>query len=73
MDSPDDRTLGDDVFELPATPTQAELEAIIGADEVAVAAGQAAALEPVLARMRKTAERVRRERQQKEATAHPRA
>ncbi len=73
MDRPEDRNLGDDVFEPPTTPTQAELESIIDADDAAVAASETAALEPVLSRMRETAERVRHDRQHKEATAHRRA
>ncbi len=73
MDRPDERTHGGEAFESPAMPTQAELEAHIDADEAAVAAGAAIELEPVLARMRTTAERVRRDRQHKKATAHRRA
>ena len=54
-------------------PTQAELEATLDADEGDVDAGRVAPLEPVLARMRVTAERIRRERDLREATAHKHA
>ena len=53
----------------PATPTQAELEALFDADEADVAAGRVSPAEPVLARMRVTAERIRQARAKKEATA----
>lgn len=46
------------------------MKAMLDADEADVAAGRVVPLEPVLARMRATAERIRRERALKEATAH---
>ena len=69
MDSPHDYH-PEDIANQPAMPTQAELEAMLDADEADVAAGRVVPLEPVLARMRATAERIRRERDLKEATAH---
>lgn len=69
MDSPHDYH-PEDIAAQPAVPTQAELEAMLDADEADVAAGRVVPLEPVLARMRATAERIRRERGLKEATAH---
>lgn len=69
MDGPHDHH-PEDTADQPATPTQAELEAMLDADEADVAAGRVAPLEPVLARMRASAERIRRERDLKEAAAH---
>ena len=60
----------EDIGDQPAMPTQAELEATLDADEADLAAGRVAPLKPVQARMRATAERIRRERDFKEATAH---
>ena len=60
----------DDGTDRPAMPTQAELESMLNAAEADVAAGQVVPLEPVLARMRATAERIRHERDLKEATAY---
>ena len=57
----------------PLMPTQAELEAMFDADDAEVAAGRIIASEPVLAEMRATAARIRRERQPEEATAPRRA
>ena len=68
MDSPHDYH-PEDIGEQPAMPTQAELEAMLDADEADVAAGRVVPLEPVLASMRATAERIRRERDLREATA----
>ena len=51
----------------PAMRTQAELEATFDADEADVAASRVVPLEPVLARMRAIAARIRRERELKEA------
>ena len=70
MDNPHDHHPEDDVTDGPATPTQAELEAMLDADEADVAAGRVAPLEPVLARMRAVAERIRRERHLRDATTH---
>ena len=72
MDNPHDYR-PEDSADQPAMPTQAEVEAMLDADEADVAAGQVVPLEPVLARMRATAERIRRERDLKGATAHRRA
>jgi len=72
MDSPHD-DLSEDIADQPAMPIQAELEAMLDADEADVAAGRTVPLEPVLARMRATAERIRRERNLKETAAHRRA
>ena len=69
MDSPHDYR-PEDTADQPVMPTQAELEVMLDADEADVAAGQVIPLEPVLARMRATAERIRRERDLREATAH---
>jgi len=60
----------EDTADQPAMPMQAELEAMLGDDEADVAAGQVVPLGPVLARTRATAERIRRERNLKEAMAH---
>ena len=70
MDNPRDTYPEDDSADRPAMPTQAELEAIIDAAEADVVAGRMVPPEPVLARMRATAERIRRGRDLKEATAH---
>ncbi len=51
-------------------PTQAEFEAMLDADEADVATGRVVPAEPVLARMRATAERIRRERDLKEAVTY---
>jgi hypothetical protein len=69
MDSPHDNH-PEDIGDQPAMPMQAELEAMLDADEADMAAGRVVPLEPVLARMRATAERIRHERDLKEATAH---
>ncbi len=69
MDSPHDHS-PEDTAGQPAMPTQADLEAMLDADEADVAAGQVVRLEPVLARMRATAEGIRRERDLNEATAY---
>ncbi len=69
MDNPHDYLVEDDAGQ-PAMPTQAELEAMLDADEADVAAGRVVPLEPVLARMRAAAERIRRERDRKEMAAH---
>lgn len=69
MDSPHD-SHPEDTTDQPAMPTQAELEAMLDADEADVTAGRVVPLEPVLARMRATAERIRHERALGEATAH---
>jgi len=63
MDSPHDHppatTAPDDH---PPMPGQAELERLLDASEADVAAGRTVPLAPVFARMRATAERIRRER-----------
>ena len=69
MDNPHDYHPGDNAGQ-PAMPTQAELEAMLDADEADVAAGRVVPLEAVLARVRATAERIRRERDRKEVAAH---
>lgn len=72
MDSPHDYH-PEDTADQPVLPTQAELEAMLGDDDADVAAGQVVPLEPVLAMMRATAERIRRERDLKKAMAHRQA
>lgn len=69
MDNPHEYHVEDSAGQ-PAMPTQAELEAMLDADEAGVAEGRVVPLGPVLARMRATAERIRRERNRKEAAAH---
>ena len=69
MDSPHNYH-PEDITDQPVMPTQAELEAVLDADEADVAAGRVVPLEPVLARMRATAERIRRERDLGKATTH---
>ncbi len=71
MDSLRDTHPKDDSADRPAMPTQAELEAILDAGEADVAAGRVVLPEPVLARMRATAEQIRRERNLKDVTARP--
>ena len=68
MDRPHDDHSGDDTADRPAMPTQAELEVMLDADEADLAAGRVMPSEPVMARMRATADRLRRERQLKKAT-----
>ncbi len=65
-----DTRLKKDSADWPAMPTQAELEAIIDAGETDAAAGRMVPLAPVLARMRATAERIRRERDMKTGITH---
>ena len=72
MDSTRDHHPENDVDQ-PAMPTQAELEAMFDADEAEVNAGRVIPSEPVLARMRATAARIRRERDLKEAATPRRA
>jgi hypothetical protein len=62
MDNRHDYGRADDVADQPPVPAQLELEAEFDADDIAVAAGQVIPMEPVLNRMRATAERIRRER-----------
>ena len=69
MDSPHEHD-PEDAADQPAMPTQAELDAMLDADEAEVAAGRVVPLEPVLARMRATAGRIRRERDLRKAMAH---
>ena len=69
MDSPHDYP-PEDTADQPVMPTQVELKATFDADEGDVTAGRVVPLEPVLARMRLTAERIRRERELREAMAH---
>lgn len=73
MDGPHDYQPEDNIADQPAMPTQAELEATLDADEAEVAAGRVVPSEPVMARMRAAAQRLRRERPIKEAKAHPQA
>ena len=68
MDSPHEHS-PEDAGDQPAMSTQSELEAMLDADDD-VAAGPVVPLEPMLALMRATAERIRRERELREATAH---
>jgi len=72
MDNPHDHHPEKDTAAAPPTPTQAELEAVLDADEADVAAGRTVPLEPVLARMREAAELIRQKRAAKEATTHAR-
>ncbi len=72
MNSPHDYH-PEDTADQPVLPTQSELEAMIGDDDADVAAGKVVPLEPVLARMRATAEPIRRERDLKEMMAHRQA
>ena len=72
MDSAQDYPRGD-IADQPAVPTQVELEAAFDQDESDVTAGRVAAPEPVLARMRAIAERIRRERDLRKATTPRRA
>ncbi len=67
-DHPDDDHPDDDLADRPPMPTQAALEAMLDAGEADAATGQTVPAEPVLARMRATAERIRRERALREAT-----
>lgn len=53
----------------PPMPAQAELEAMFDADDADVGEGRLVPAEPVLAGMRATATRIRRERQAREAMA----
>ncbi len=69
MDSPRDNR-EQAAADQPVSATQAELEALLDADEADVAAGRISPAEPVLARMRATADRIRQERAKKEATAN---
>ncbi len=63
MDSPrEQHRFPDD----PPMPTLAELEAMLDESEADVVAGRTVPLEPVLAEMRATAERIRHERSAKE-------
>lgn len=73
MDTPHPYQSEEDALDGPPMPTQAELEAMLDADEADVATGRTVPLEPVLARMREVAERIRKERAAMEATAHPQA
>ncbi len=73
MDSPHDHQSEDDIADQPAMPAQAELEAMLDADDADVAAGRIVPLEPVLVSMRATAERIRRDRHLKETTANRQA
>lgn len=73
MDSRRDYQPEDPEADEPPMPTQAELEAMFDADDADVAAGHVVPAEPVLAEMRATAARIRRERQAEEATAPRRA
>ncbi len=50
MDNPHDHHPEKDTAAAPPTPTQAELEAVLDADEADVAAGRTVPLEPVLAK-----------------------
>ena len=72
MDTPHG-CLPEDIADQPAMPTQAELEAMLDADEADVAAGRVVPLEPVLTRIRAIAKRIRRERNLKEAAVHRQA
>jgi len=69
MDSPHDHQAEDDTTDGPPMPTQAELEAMFDADDADVEAGLVVPAEPVLAGLRATAARIRRERAAREATA----
>jgi len=69
MDSRRNYQPTDDGMHSPPIPTQAELEALLDADEADVAAGHIVPAEPVLAEMRATAARIRRERTAEEVTA----
>jgi hypothetical protein len=62
VDSPQDYRPDEDAADAPPMPKQAELEALFDAGEAEFAAGRTVASAPVLARMRLTAERIRRER-----------
>jgi hypothetical protein len=73
MDSRRDYQPEDPEADGPPMPTQAELEAMFDADDADVAAGRVVPVEPVLAEMRATAARIRRERQAEKAMAPPRA
>lgn len=73
MDSRRDYQPENDGADGPAMPTQAELEAMFDADDADVEAGRTVPAEPVLAEMRATAARIRRERSAKKATAPRRA
>ena len=73
MDSRHDYLTEDEGSDGPPTPPQAELEAMFKADDADVAAGRVVPAEPVMAEMRATAARIRRERAAKEATASRRA
>ena len=73
MDSPHDHQPEDDAIDGPPMPTQAELEAMLDASDADVAAGRTVPLAPVLARMRATAERIRRERSARDKTARSHA
>jgi len=69
MDSRRNYQPKDDGMDSPPIPTQAELEALLDADDADVAAGHIVPAEPVLTEMRATAARIRRERTAKEVTA----
>ena len=69
MDSPHDHQAEDDMANGPPVPTRAELEAMFDADDADVAAGLVVPAEPVLAELRATAARIRRERAATEAMA----
>ena len=73
MDSRRDYQPEDPEADGPPMPTQADLEAMFDADDIDVAAGGVVPAEPVLAEMRATAARIRRERQAEKATAPRRA
>ena len=69
MDSPHDHQAEDDTANGPSMPTQAGLEAMFDADDADVAAGLVVPAAPVLAELRATAARIRRERAAREAMA----
>lgn len=73
MDSRRDHRPEDDAVDAPSMPTQAELEAMFDADDADVETGRIVPAEPVLAQMRATAARIRRERAEKEGMAPRRA
>lgn len=69
MDSPHDYPAEDDTADGPPMPTQVELEAMFDADDADVETGLVVPAEPVLAELRATAARIRRERAVEDATA----
>lgn len=69
----DDHQPEDDLTDGPPMPTQAELEAMFDADDADVAAGRVVPAAPVLAEMRNTAARMRREQAAAEKAAMPEA